>query len=135
MSWTPLPCLSLVKEWYRLFNFVDMRRSPNKSNKERRIIFVPDLDEEAAEANLLRLYVYLFFFNSDSTLFYNDAPPRDTRRQLDVINLKQGQTAGIRKRVLLGTPAAGPTEIRSAFMIEADQTPTAAACQLMTQVV
>ena len=81
-----------------------MIRSPNESNKERQIIFVPDPDEEAADVDLLQHYEYLFFFNSDSTLFYNDAPPRDTRRQLDVINLKQGQTAGIRKTVPFRTP-------------------------------
>ena len=82
MSLEPLPCLSLVKEWCCLLISFDMRRSPNKSNKEQQIIFVPDPNEEAAEADLLRLYEYLFFFNSDSTPFYNDAPPRDAPENL-----------------------------------------------------
>jgi len=49
------------------------------------------------------------------------------------ISLNYPQIAGIRKTVLFRTPAAGPATIRSAFLIEADQTLTAAACPQMTQ--
>ncbi len=49
------------------------------------------------------------------------------------ISLNRAQIAGIRKRVPFRTSAASPAAIRSAFMIEADQTLTATACLLMTQ--
>ena len=45
--------------------------------------------------------------------------------------LNHPQTAHVRKTVPFRTPA-GPAAIRSAFMIEADQTLTAAACPQMT---
>jgi len=58
-----------------------MRNPPKRSKGAGapRVLFShSDIEEEEAEANLLRIFEYILFFNSDRTPFYNDAPPRDT---------------------------------------------------------
>ena len=59
--------------------------------------------------------------------------PLRPRPQGPKIGLNHPRIAGIPKTVPFRTPAAGPAAIRSAFMIEADQTLTAAACPQMTR--
>ncbi len=60
--------------------------------------------------------------------------PSDLDPPSSKFGLNHPQTAGIRKRVAFGTPAS-LAAIRSAFLLKADQTLTAAACLQMTQAV
>ena len=94
--------------------FLDARQLPQDTLLE---------SENRPESGLDRAYTE----NSSFPYTPSDLDPPSSK-----FGLNHPQTAGIRKRVPFRTPA-GPAAIRSAFMIEADQTFTAAACPQMTQ--
>ena len=75
-------------------------------------------------------------FGTGSGLYGNhifSVYPSDLDPPSSKFGLNHPQTAGIRKRVPFRITGAGPAAIRSAFLIEADQTLTATACLQMTQ--